>query len=261
MNDDGYQTEDKPLIPAGDEAQPTAVIQPGKWIDLAAYMVVGIGLFLIGSLVVGQLVQGNGLLASAALYGTNILVFGGTVLVVGVLRRRLSLAEIGFWPPRLPGRWISLAAALALFFMPIRAGLALLAEWIVKGNLAGLNQSPRMDIFAPAGFSWVNFLATLLLAGILVPIAEELFFRGALYTWLRSRMAPWVAMLLSAGLFGLGHADTFAVVISSFVLGIINAWLFERSRTLWAPITVHIVNNSLAVIALYAALLTGNLAP
>jgi membrane protease YdiL (CAAX protease family) len=35
---------------------------------------------------------------------------------------------------------------------------------------------------------------------------------------------------------------------------VLNAWLFERTRSIWVPVTVHVVNNGLAFILLYLAL-------
>ncbi len=111
-----------------------------------------------------------------------------------------------------------------------------------------------MSLIAPESFSWGGFLITLLGAGILVPISEELFFRGALFTWFRGRYNFPIAMLASSLLFAFGHIDTIGVVASSFVLGLVNAYMFEKSKTLWAPILMHITTNSFAVLLIYGAL-------
>ena len=41
---------------------------------------------------------------------------------------------------------------------------------------------------------------------------------------------------------------------STFFLGVLCALAYERSRSLWLSIAIHAVNNSLAVLLLYAAL-------
>ena len=46
----------------------------------------------------------------------------------------------------------------------------------------------------------------------------------------------------------------YRVVASSFVLGLVLATVYDRSRSLWLSIVVHAANNCLAVILLYAAL-------
>ncbi len=176
---------------------------------------------------------------------------------MGVLRGRLSWASIGLYPPRWKPQWLALAVLVVVIFNPIRVLVAVVVQLIVEGNLGNLANSARIQIFNPSGNIWVNFLVTLVMAGLAAPVAEELFFRGALYTWFRSRFNVPVAIVASSTLFALGHFDTFAVVITSFLLGLVNAWLFERYRSILLPIAVHAVNNSLAVILLYAALQSG----
>ena len=94
------------------------------------------------------------------------------------------------------------------------------------------------------------------MAGMLVPFAEELFFRGVLYGWLRRRYTFWIAAAVSALVFAIAHADI-AIGLSNLILGLVLAWVYERSQSLWVPVAVHAVNNSLAVGLLYAALALG----
>jgi membrane protease YdiL (CAAX protease family) len=57
--------------------------------------------------------------------------------------------------------------------------------------------------------------------------------------------------LLSSALFALGHFDSAGVVASSFFLGLVCAVALERGRSLWLPVAIHALNNSLAVMLLY----------
>ena len=96
---------------------------------------------------------------------------------------------------------------------------------------------------------------TFLGVGLLAPVSEELYFRGLLHGWFRSRrFAFWLRVLLSSTLFAVAHFDSVAVVASSFVLGVANALLYEWSRSIWVPIAMHVLTNSIAVELLYAAL-------
>jgi len=233
-----------------------------SWLDLALYLLVGFGGFILATTVLGLLVTKTTILTSLMLYLLNITFFAGSIFLVGVLRGRLSLAELGIYPLRFPWQWIVGGAAIALALIPARVLLALLVQVIASGGLDSLAQTPRMDILTPPeGSLGVNFLVTFLLGGILVPASEELFFRGALYTWFRRRYPVWVAVLVSSLLFALGHLDLAAVVATSFVIGVVNALLFERTRTIWVPIVVHVVNNSAAILLLYALLALQRLFP
>ena len=237
--------------------QPEIRPGPAPWSDLFLYLFFGFGLFFAAGFGLRQLLTPGSILSSALIYALNVLFFVGAVYVVGVRRGRLSWASLGLSPARWEPRWLTLAVLVVVFFNPIRVLVAAGIQLILEGNLNSLVNSARVQIFTPSGNIWVNFLVTLVLAGMAAPLAEELFFRGALYTWFRSRFSATWAILASSVLFALGHYDTLAVVVTSFILGAVNAWLFERYRSIWLPIAVHAVNNSLAVVLLYATLLAG----
>lgn len=235
-----------PAAPAASEAW-----QRESWWALLAYLAVGFGLFLLASLAVGLAFHRQiNILTSSALYGVNFLCFAGTAALLGVRRRKLTWAEFGLRPFSLG--WLVVALLLAAAVLPLRA----LAAFLVEG-LRGTNFSDtqlRMELIAPNGPLALNFIVTLVGAGMLAPIAEEMFFRGLIFRWFRSRFSLWPAVLASSAIFALGHADSIGVVASSFVLGLLLAALYDRSRSLWLTIAVHGVNNSLAVALLYAAL-------
>ena len=234
---------------------PTATETPRPlpaWRDLFLYILVGGGGFVLASLIVGRFVQPGSFAVSIAAYLINIVFFAGSVLVVGVARGKLSLSEIGFIPPRITLAWAVGAVLLSLALLPVRGIIGLVVQFLAGGNLSGMQE--RMSLIAPESFTWAGFIITLLGAGILVPISEELFFRGALFTWFRGRYNFPVAMLASSLLFALGHIDTIGVVASSLVLGLVNAYVFEKSKTLWAPILMHITTNSFAVLLIYGML-------
>jgi CAAX protease family protein len=90
-------------------------------------------------------------------------------------------------------------------------------------------------------------------AGVLIvaiaPVAEEIFFRGFLFGGLRSRLAFVPAALISAAIFGAFHytgAGSLTVLPQLAALGLTQAWLFERSGSIYPTIAVHAINNALA---------------
>ena len=74
------------------------------------------------------------------------------------------------------------------------------------------------------------------------PIAEELFFRGLIYRWLRHRVGIGPGLLASAFLFALLHTDLIAFV-PILALGLLFGWVYERTGSLAAPVAVHIFHN------------------
>lgn len=85
--------------------------------------------------------------------------------------------------------------------------------------------------------------ATIVLACVAGPIAEELLFRGLLFSALRVRCSRVWAMLLSGSLFAAVHTNLIGFV-SITLLGMLLADCYERTGSLAGPIAVHVVHNS-----------------
>lgn len=232
------------------------------WVDLLLYFAVGPGLYLAAVFGLRALFKDQPMAVEWS-YLLNMIFFGGAAALVAALRKTFTWAEIGLFPPRWKRRWLLLAGAVVIVLLPIRAGLALAVQSLLPGGLQSLMEGARMQMLVPQGFTWGSFALTMLLGGILVPASEELFFRGAIFTWVRRFVPAWAAILISSLVFALGHADTFVVILTSLILGIANAWLFERTHSLWVSIAVHALNNSLAfgLVYLAAALSSSGLIP
>ncbi len=94
------------------------------------------------------------------------------------------------------------------------------------------------DALSPAvGFFW-----QILGISILVPIAEELIFRGIVQGELRKAMPAWAAIVIQGVVFGLYHMQpiqsTYAI-LAGLVLGLAYHW----SRSILVPIAMHCLFN------------------
>ena len=93
-----------------------------------------------------------------------------------------------------------------------------------------------------------NVGATLLYLAILVPIAEEILFRGLITPLLCKATNLYVASFLSAAIFALFHIDpnyfSFNQVIYIFCLGIVLAITMFKTRSIWPGIALHALNNA-----------------
>lgn len=78
---------------------------------------------------------------------------------------------------------------------------------------------------------------------LLVPISEELLFRGIILSHLRQSRGVTQAIIISSLLFGVLHGLDF---IGATVFGYLCGWLYEKYKNLWIPIFLHGINNSLA---------------
>ncbi len=92
--------------------------------------------------------------------------------------------------------------------------------------------------------------AILMLTGIVfAPLFEELVFRGFVFRGLRERLGWKLAAVLSAALFSITHLD-FAALVPTFVIGLVFAYLVQKSNSIWPGIILHTLINSFSLCAL-----------
>lgn len=77
---------------------------------------------------------------------------------------------------------------------------------------------------------------------VLGPVGEELLYRGVLYQALARHVSGWPAIGLTGLAFGLTHFEPLVVVLT-FPLGMLLAWLVRRHGTLVVPIAAHMAFN------------------
>jgi len=182
--------------------------------------------------------------------GIELCALISSVYLLGLRRRHLSWTSIGF--RSFSRNWLAISLLMATLLVPL-VGLIALGIQLVLGLPL---DNPQLDFLAPQEFTWAAAAAMLLLVGIAIPIAEELYFRGVLYSWLRNRFGAGVGMTVSALVFGALHGDI-SLAVATFVMGLFLAWIYEQSQSLWLSILIHGINNSIKVILLYLLIALG----
>ena len=86
---------------------------------------------------------------------------------------------------------------------------------------------------------------------VMAPLFEEVIFRGVLLESTRARYGVVAAWLLSSAIFGIVHVHP-TVVVNAFVMGLVLAFIYLRTDSLWSAIILHAVNNGIAYLALIA---------
>jgi membrane protease YdiL (CAAX protease family) len=160
---------------------------------------------------------------------------------------------LGMVPMASPWTRRSILAGLALFVAAI--GAALLVQAAADRSFRG----PTAEDLGLVGASPVRFAFLLLMGGYVVPFAEELLFRGVIFRWLLEKLGFAPAALVSAAIFGGLHYGSGADhVWVTFAYGLVFAWLYARSGSLWAPVFAHRTTNSISITI---AWLASNLGP
>ena len=92
-------------------------------------------------------------------------------------------------------------------------------------------------------------MVQLLTSGIGGPILEELVFRGIVYNQLKSFNKPMTAIILTSLIFGLIH-NSIINAVYAFGVSFILIYLYEKYKTIKAPILMHIFLNSTIILLL-----------
>ncbi len=90
---------------------------------------------------------------------------------------------------------------------------------------------------------WIQFIVL----GILSPIVEELLFRGLVYNRLKIYYEASISAYISAIIFGVAHFNL-VQGLYAFVMGIIFAFVYEKYKSVFAPMIVHLAANIVAII-------------
>ena len=178
------------------------------------------------------------LLISRDLYNPMIILGGTRVLETGII-----VSCVLFWGKGLP----SIGLAGAKIASGLRRGLIWSAGFGLASALgfavlylAGIDLLTLLKVRLPGRLS--EILIFFLIGGIVGPIAEELFFRGMLYGFLR-RWGVVVAIVASTGVFVLAHPISQGFPIPQAAGGIVFALAYEIEGSLITPIVIHVLGN------------------
>jgi membrane protease YdiL (CAAX protease family) len=244
-------------LPEPDHSPPQPVwsVWDMVWITTGILVSLLVGTLLIGFVfhITGHLSlqsPGTATTVSVASAALESLAFIGSVYLLGLRRRHLSWLAVGVRQPE--KNWLQYALWIGLLVIPVSGFIASMIQLIL-----GLPQTnPQLPFLAPEGFNWFGAIGLFLFGGIIAPFGEELVFRGVLYQWLRDRFGMWPGILVSSLIFGMAHGDI-AVEGAAAILGIVLAWVFEKSQSIWPPVLIHMINNSVKIILLYGMLAAG----
>lgn len=183
------------------------------------------------------------------------------VLVVGAMlglitaflhRREVTWRAIGLVRPRGSDVWRALAG-YAVYF----AAFLVIAQ-VASALMPSLNLEQEQEILFDKSTSgnglWLVFLSLVLLPAF----AEEVIFRGFLYSGLRIKWHSITAAVVTSVLFaiahlqvGSGNALLWVAALDTFILSMVLVYLREKTGGLAAPIIIHFIKNGLAFTFLF----------
>ena len=204
-------------------------------------------LVLFGVIAVAVDLDGTGenIVGAVLTIGFELLFAGGVLLMAR--RRRISIVGLGF---RRPDRWGPLGIAVVGTYATLLGyGLAIQAleelgvntDWLEGGNEIPISSDE-------SAFPLATLLVLFGIAVVAVaPIAEEIFFRGFIFRALDGVWAGWAAIVVSGAAFGIFHLNL-AVLVPFSLIGMLFAWAFRVSGSIWITIIAHFIINSVSFI-------------
>ncbi len=178
--------------------------------------------------------------------------FIGLAAGLALWRHHLGWRELGLRPFDRDFWWLPPVAAAGAWVAIIAYGAVLTA---VGADAAVPEQEELEQLFQSPAVLPLTGVATVLVA----PLAEEIFFRGFVFAGLLRPFGLVGAMLGSGLIFAAFHVtgpETLGLILPFSLIGILFAWVYYRTGSLWLSIATHLLFNLVSFVAL--ALLAGS---
>lgn len=212
----------------------------GPWVAvLGVFLALGTGVVIgIPAAIVGN--KPNGDLTTFGNVGVQLATAIGFLMVPMAIVAQRGAATVREILRRLGVRRFEPAA---LKWMAAAIGAYLLFSFLYSALIV----VPEQEDIA-AGFGPIP--VQILLIVIAAPISEEICFRGMLYGGLRERLPRLAAALIAGLIFGGLHALTGVTAVPPLIFfGFVLSLLYERTGSIWPCILLHMLNNSVALLA------------
>lgn len=167
--------------------------------------------------------------------------FLGAVYFYAGVKRAATIQQIGFLPPEGNRPYL---LALGAWMV----GIVILITWGLITEIIGID---LFKIPAPASelvdYSGIQLMFSIIVIGLFGPFCEEIFFRGFALPVFARRYGLWGGILISAALFSAFHFSIGALV-PIFIFGIVLAWLYVRTGSIYPSMVAHAVQNIVATL-------------
>ena len=247
--------------PAPPTGAPSSGIGPKPWGIPAILLALALPLLLWGSSLAIAIAQDTTEELSDAeiVTGLVLIIVLDLALIalaagLSLWRYRLGWSALGLRPFNRNFWWWPLAAAGGAHIGIIVYSVTL----TLLGAEAAVPEQEDLDqLFESRAVLPLTGVATVLAA----PLAEEIFFRGFILAGLIRRLGVGGAMVASGFLFGAFHItglETVGLVLPFGLIGMLFAWLYYRSGSLWPSIAAHLIFNLVSFIILASIVGSGS---
>lgn len=167
---------------------------------------------------------------------SSLIAYGWQTFAAWLFSLRMTGFRLALWGFTRPSK---------AFLWTIPAGLAgVYAVTLLYGLVVDSKQQEILSEFPRSSSGVVLFL---LVAVVMAPLCEEIFFRGFLFRGFAESWGWAWGAVVSAAVFGIAHLQL-DVFVPLFALGLALAWVYKRTGSLWTSIALHALFNGLSVL-------------
>ncbi|MFD1851583.1 CPBP family intramembrane glutamic endopeptidase [Oceanobacillus bengalensis] len=160
---------------------------------------------------------------------------------IAIKPKKLSWKEVGlqrfpksYWGPIIGWTVVLIIVAIIVSYV---------MEWVFQ---IGVDNSKTESL--QTRLTFINFIIAFVSAAIISPIYEEIFYRGFLYRWFRTKYGLFTGMFVSSFIFMIVHIPTFNTLPYTFLSGLIFAWTYEKTNSIYPAMIIHALFNGLSII-------------
>ena len=155
----------------------------------------------------------------------------------GPRRYGSALTTLGFGAPR--------SGTALLPWAVLLASLVFAYAYLAFVDAAGLERLEPSPLPLDTLDSNLRRAGMFVLVVLIAPLAEETFFRGFMLPVLASRWGFILGAGMTSLLFAVTHG-TLGIILPAFMTGMLLAWLYYRTGSVWSCILAHGTQNALA---------------
>ncbi len=133
--------------------------------------------------------------------------------------------------------------------IPVLAAIMILTFFVVNWLKYHPPVQPIVQVLMKEKGTGILWLAAVF-AAVFGPVAEEIFFRGFMYSALRKTFGVFRALIITSVIFSVLHAHIVGF-LPIMALGILLAYLYEKTGSLVPCISVHILHNLAMIILVF----------
>ncbi len=169
-----------------------------------------------------------------------------------VRNQKFSFSDLGLNFRKIP---TSLVYALLIYILYFVVFVAI--NYIISNYVSAVdtNQSQKLGFPEPKGY---EFGLIFVILTIFPSLIEEFIFRGMIFAKIRKVINWKIAAILTSIVFGLLHLEFFSgsslnwiAAIDTGVFSLFLCYAYQKTNTLWTPIILHFIKNSLAFVVLF----------